>query len=366
MLIIFKYLEFITKLKYLTIVMKKHYYILYGYNRDIFLDIYTNQITKQEAQFESVLLLVEPRGNKIEEFKKDFKTSANVILESKLIVSGKSELSQYLYKKNEVYSIETIPDYEKREQVYCINFSKLMDKYNIQNVCNFIITFNLLNISELLKEFFLYHHFISAVQLHNAIKFDLSNSFIESSRDQNTVYYTNRNLDIDLPNICLYIIDYPDTQINKTKLLQMVKQYDITLLYNEELLDFEQACELIENNSIKSKEKFNISILQNNISSIIKKKYYDIIVQFNTKYFESKPFFQLMYPLKENVLYINQGLDIIYGTGRTMYKLYDMMYSEEFKEYINLKKQQKGKVYHFFEKRYFYEYLLTQFTTITL
>jgi hypothetical protein len=346
--------------------MKKHYYILYGYNREIFLDIYTTQIIKKEKQFESVLLLVEPRGHKIEEFKKDFKTSANVILESKLIVSGKLELIQNLYKNNEVYSIEAMTEYEKKEQVYCINFSKLIENYNIQNICNFIITFNLLNLDDLLKEFFMYQHFVSAVQLRNTIKFDLLNSFIESSRDQNTIYYTNRNLDIDLPNICLYIIDYPDTQINKTKLLQMVKQYDITILNNEELVECESACELIENNLIKSKEKFNISMLQNNISSIIKKKYYDVIIQFNTKYFQSKPCFQLMYPLKENVLYINQGLDIIYGTGRTMYKLYDMMYSENFKEYINLKKQQKGKVYHFFEKRYFYEYLLKQFTTITL
>lgn len=346
--------------------MKKHYYILYGYNRDIFLDIYTNQIIKKDNEFESILLLVEPRGNKIEEFKKDFKTSLNVVLESKLIVSGKSELTQFLYKKNETYSIEIIPDYQKREQVYCINFSKLMEKYNIQNICNFIISFNLLKLDDLLKEFFLYHHFISAVQLDNTTQFDLSKSFIESSRNDNTIYYTNRNLDIDLPNICLYTIDYPDMQINKTKLLQMMKQYDITLLNNEELLESENACEAIENNLIKSKEKFNILMLQTNIETIIKKKYYDIIIQFNTKYFQSKPFFQLMYPLKENVLYINQGLDIIYGTGRTMYKLYDMMYSEKFKEYIEIKKQQKGKVYHFFEKRYFYEYLLTQFTTETL
>jgi hypothetical protein len=345
--------------------MKKHYHLLYGYNRDNFLELLANQ-QNQTNEKENIIIVIEPRGQYIEEFKKEFKIKNNVILESKLIWGDKLKLKCDLYKKDNVYSIDLVHNYQKRENVFCTTLTNLIEKYNIQNISNFIISWNLLNLDTLLKEFFLYHHFISNVELQKDIQFDIFNSFIENQKKDSKITYVNRNLDIDLPNICLYTIDYPLTSINKPKLLQMVKQYEIEILNENEIIPCEEIQNIIESDGLTSKEKFNIRMIPDRIESIIKKKYYDIIIQFNTKYFNLKPFFQLMYPLKENILYINQGLDIIYGSGKTMYKMYEMMYSEKFKEYINSKREQKGKVYHFFEKRYFYEYLLSKFQTISV
>lgn len=347
--------------------MKKRYCILYGYDRDIFLNITTNQQNDNTEHEENVIIIVEPRGQYIEQFKKEFKVSQKVILEPKLIISDKLKLSCDLYKKDKLYSIDYLENYTKRENVFCTTFSSLIDKYSIQSISNFIITFHLTDLDTMLKEFFLYHHFINNVQLQKNIRFNISNGFVEVKGNENengsSILYANRNLDLDLPSICMYIIDYPDNSINKPKLLQMIKQYEIELLHNDELVPFDEIEELVESKEILTKEKFNIRMIPDKIENVIKKKYYDIIIQFNTKYFQFKPFFQLLYPLKENVLYIDQGIDIIYGTGKTMYKMYEMMYSQEFKEYMTKKREQKGKVYHFFEKKFYYEYLLSHFQT---
>lgn len=350
--------------------MKTCYYILYGYNREIYIDTFTKQIKNKN----NILLIIEPRGMFIEEFKKEFKTSSNVVLISKILVSDKTKLKGDLYKVNDKYTLEQPEElnYQKREQVFCTSFSNIIDQYNIQNIGNFIITINLEKLDDLLKDFFLYYHFISKVQLQKGISFNVSSSFVEvggidlDNENTNYKFFENRNLDIDLPSICLYTIDYPQTEINKPKLIQMIKQFDIEVLCtnSDKLIPAEEIDDYI--NTISNKEKFNITHIPDRIESIIKKKYYDIIIQFNTKYFQNKPFFQLMYPLKENILYVNQGLDIIYGTGRTMYKMYEMMYSNVFKEYIKLKREQKGKLYHFFEKRYFYDYLFSKFKTIEI
>ena len=53
----------------------------------------------------------------------------------------------------------------------------------------------------------------------------------------------------------------------------------------------------------------------------------DIIIQFNPKYFDSKNTLQIMYPLDDNVFYINKVFDVIYGTKNCMFMLYQILKS---------------------------------------
>ena len=340
--------------------MKKRYNILYGYNRDEFVKLHINQ------KEDDIIMVIEPRGLYIEKFKKEFKTSDNIILLSKMIINNSQIFRSVLYKENDFFSIEKNEKYERREEVFCVTLTYIINHYEIQNIENFIIDIPIIEINEmLLSDFFLYSHLISNVKIRKNIQFDISDNFLPIAKeaiDNEYDYYENRNLDIDLPNICVYITDYPSTNINKPKLLQMIKQYEIETLLDDELVSFENIDEKMVD--FQNTSKFTIQQVPDQLEKIFKKKYYDIIIQFNTKYFQSKPFFQLMYPVSQNVLYIDRNIDIIYGNGKTMYKLYEMMYSNEFKEYMKMKKLSKPKLYNLFERRYFYDYLITQFKTL--
>lgn len=341
--------------------MKNRYYLLYGYDRDIFINVFTNQIKDDPL---NKIIIIEPRGLYIEEFKKEFKTSNQIILESKFLTNDRLKYKYDLFKKNEIYSIDVIDNYQKKETVFSVTLTSMIEKYDIQNIQKFIINLNVIEINTLLSEFFMYQHFISKVQIEKNIQFDVKENYLRTDENETFVYYENRNLEIDLPSICLYTIDFPSSHINKNKLNQMIKQYDIEVLNNGELIPVDEIDEKL--NLISNKEKFNIRHIPDKIESIIQKKYYDIIIQFNTKYFDLKPFFQLMYPLKDNILYMNKGLDIIYGNGKTMYKMYEIMYSMEFKEYMRKKREEKPKLYIFFEKRYFYDFITNKFKILEI
>jgi hypothetical protein len=64
-----------------------------------------------------------------------------------------------------------------------------------------------------------------------------------------------------------------------------------------------------------------------------------------------------MYPLKDNVLYINKLYDIIYGTKNCIYMLYQIIKSKYFSDFLELKKLARPKLFTIFSKLYFFEYI---------
>ena len=83
----------------------------------------------------------------------------------------------------------------------------------------------------------------------------------------------------------------------------------------------------------------------------------DIIIQFVPKYLSSNNTLQIMYPLKDNVLYINKVFDIIYATKNCMYMLYQILKSKYFTDYISEKQSDKKNLFKIFSKKFFYEYI---------
>ena len=64
-----------------------------------------------------------------------------------------------------------------------------------------------------------------------------------------------------------------------------------------------------------------------------------------------------MYPLQDNILYVNKMFDIIYGTKNCMFMLYQILKSKYFTDYINTKIEEKKTLFKIFSKRYFYDYI---------
>ena len=83
----------------------------------------------------------------------------------------------------------------------------------------------------------------------------------------------------------------------------------------------------------------------------------EIIIQFNPKYFDDNKTLQIMYPLKDNILYVNKLFDIIYGTKNCIYMLYQIIKSKYFSDFLELKRSSKPKLFTIFSKIYFFEYI---------
>jgi hypothetical protein len=66
---------------------------------------------------------------------------------------------------------------------------------------------------------------------------------------------------------------------------------------------------------------------------------------------------QIMYPIKDNTIYVNKLYDIMYATKNCMFMLYQILKSKYFTDYIKQKRSEKPKLFKIFAKRYFYDYL---------
>jgi hypothetical protein len=139
----------------------------------------------------------------------------------------------------------------------------------------------------------------------------------------------------DNMNTCI-LIPYSDC-VNNLQELQSKR-----LENKNKKLYFEKIIENLEN--IFEKSKIEIDTL-------------DIIIYFTPKFLNTK-ILQIMYPLKDNVLYINKTFDIIYATKNCMYMLYQILKSKFFTDYIDRKRESiKPNIFKFFSKKYFYEYI---------
>lgn len=337
--------------------MSVSYIILYGYDKNTFLKYSTRESSK--------IILVEPRNQLIDLFNKDKSEFKNYKLIAKLLSSQNKSI---LYKKqDECYWVDKkIEDYNKREEVFCTKLSNIIEQENIQNIDNIIFNIPIQNLDEVLLDFDEYSHIISKVSIHKNAKFKIPSSFIKNDQDDIYIYYDNKNIDIELPKICLYSVN-PKIK-NQTEFIKMLKQYGIdfmdTTSDENKIINNPNDIDFSKYNS--SYLKYNINDTQENLIKIFKKDYYDIIIQFNSNYFSQKKTFQLLYPTNDNTLYIQKQNDIIYGTGKCMFKLYRTMCSPEYKEHMNKKLNERPKLFSLFEKRYFYEYISTVFQMIEI
>ena len=102
----------------------------------------------------------------------------------------------------------------------------------------------------------------------------------------------------------LDIVPFPDS----IKIFSNIVVNQFSKIYHENIIEYLRC--FFQKNENKE-NSVNVSDL-------------DIIIQFNPKYFDSNKTLQIMYPLKDNIIYVNKLYDIIYATKNCFYMLYQI------------------------------------------
>ena len=350
------------------------------------------------------IILIEPRKQYIDIIntycKINSKKLTNFIFIKKCLGNNNKLKESILYydKSKDLYLFENtevkIREVLKREVVYQTTFTNIINIYNIQNIKSIIININVNNCYSIFENIIPFNHIISQIKINRNIKYPKTsffNNFIETNDTLPTndvdgrgtlasvtpEYYvfSHKNLNISLPNIAIYFSDFDLLQNNIGKLKLFIHQYQMNLILNKSSQSKTNNLNLIpypdcinefndlsnfKNLNIKTKKIYHQNIINNleNLftSTDIPVKDIDIIIQFQTKFLNNN-ILHIMYPLKDNVLYVNKIFDVIYATKNCMYMLYQILKSKYFTDYMDDKMNTKPRLFNFFSKTYFYEYI---------
>lgn len=323
--------------------------ILYGYSEK-FLD---------NINQESPIIIIEPRSQMIDKVKT--LKHKNIILISKLLVHDIDYIETTFYCKSGNYYLEC-NKYDKRYITYTITPETIISEYKIQNIEQFIVNLNISNITNVLDNLISYNHIISniIIKCDNPIESKIMN-FYNNNGDGK---YSHKNLKMKLPNIGLYFLT--DSMSNFDNLELLVNQYKMNVVVNDVIVSYPKSVTVLKENINLKVDKVYFQNIVNILTGIfnnanstedVKVDDLDIIIQFNPKYFLHKKTLQIMYPIRNDTIYINRVYDVMYATKDCMYMIYQILNSKYFTDYINVKKNERPKFFTTFSKKYFYEYL---------
>jgi hypothetical protein len=381
--------------------------IIYGY-LDNCLDKYQD----------SPVLLIEPRSDIIDILKKDLKDitkNKNIILISKMLLEKdlmtesilyfNKEENKYFTNNEKLLVMGTNYFNVKKYKVFTTSINNIILQYNIQNINSISININVQNCNKILDSIIPFNHIISNIIISDTVNMFSDNcKLLENFYKKENLTFTHKNLNIKLPNIGMYINCNGKIKNNK-EISLLVQQYKMNLIImrknNSFIIPYPESITIINNDhdhDVHSKiyheniirnfecifnkdenlkeqitvtnnqneqinENVNETGNQNEQNQQINKKNkidigeLDIIMQFNPKYFDNNKTLQIMYPLKDNILYINKVFDIIYGTKNCIYMLYQILKSKYFSDFLEVKKIAKPKLFTIFSKMYFFEYI---------
>lgn len=357
------------------------------------------------------VLLIEPRGEFIDILKKDL--NKNITLISK-ILSEKDIMSNsilYFNKDENKYFTKNDKDLLvrgtnyfniKKYSGFTTSINNLIVQYNIQNINSLVININVENCTGILDSLIPFNHIISNIVINDNVNMSLEKckileNFKTNEDSSNVKSFSHKNLHIKLPNIGMffngklknnkeitlllqqykmnliiikkqdsYIVPYPDSIsiLNNNQESFYSKIYHENIIHNLDcIFNFHiQNIEYNKDNENNEDNKDNKENKDNEENSLIKRKEIkvgdlEIIIQFNPKYFDNNKTLQIMYPLKDNVIYVNKVYDIIYGTKNCIYMLYQIIKSKYFLDFLEEKKSSRSKLFTIFSKMYFFEYI---------
>jgi hypothetical protein len=337
----------------------------------------------------------------------------NLLTESILYFNKEQE--RY-FTKNDVLFVDGTSYFNvKKYNVFTTSINNLIIQYNIQNIISISININIQNCNEILDSIIPFNHIISNIIINDTVNLFSENcKILQNFYKKDDLTFTHKNLNIKLPNIGMFINGNKKiTQCNK-KISLLIQQYKMNLIitrkknsfiipypesmticnvcdtyskiYHEniiqnlecifcknetnqqsetnELITNQQSetNELITNqqsetNELITNQQSETNELITNVKKLTDISELDIIIKFNTKYFDNNSTLQIMYPLKDNILYVNKVFDIIYGTKNCIYMLYQILKSKYFSDFLEVKKVAKPKLFTIFSKIYFFEYI---------
>lgn len=349
------------------------------------------------------VLLIEPRGEIIDLLKKNL--DKNIIIISKILSEKDTMTDSILYFNKEEDKYFTKNDKDllitgtnyfnvKKYNVFTTSINNLIVQYNIQNINSLVININIENCNDILDSLIPFNHIISNIVINNNVnitpekckilenfkKNEDSSTFIDDvdRRQGNIKSFSHKNLHIKLPNIGMFFNGKLKNNKEITLLIQQYKMNLIIIKKNDSyIVPYPESITILNNNQENTYSKiyheniihnldcifnFNAQNDKNEENNLIKSEEIaigdlEIIIQFNPKYFDNNKTLQIMYPLKDNVVYVNKVYDIIYGTKNCIYMLYQIIKSKYFSDFLEEKKTSRPKLFTIFSKIYFFEYI---------
>jgi hypothetical protein len=308
------------------------------------------------------IILIEPRKSVLDTIKTILATYKTVTLIPKALHPGNVMTEIVLYKSDQKL-FTTKPDaslHTTNERVFTTSFCNIIKENNIQVLHDIIININVENINDIFNNLEKYHHIVSRLKVsesQNDSFFRPKADFITTNFniDGDTQGYTcfcHKNLHVPLPRICMYLTQ-PVPPSVKPVFDLLVAQYGIDVYE-------------LENNKYLSPKTPVYEFMTPVLDVVFAKQpdtKYDYIIQFNPDYLKTNDVFRILYPLKDDVMYINRQFDIIYTSKNCMHMLYQIIKSTYFEEYISGLQESKRALFKLFHKRHFYDYVQNIFTT---
>ncbi len=344
--------------------------IIYGYDSNFIYDS------------DEKIILIEPRLNLIDDIKKQHPNSQNFQLLVKCLIDKKTNGESVMFSYNGRYYIDStslngtqLKDY-KRHNVYGLSLCDIIRTYGIQNIKELRINIDINNIIDVLDSIRFFNQIISTITLPSdpttyKVPSGLTlRNFVGTKNEEDRKWiFKHKNLSIEHPKIVMYNMA---SQIPKGDILDkmtlLVKQHDISVFCNGKThtpSNFKDThCTIV------NKKAFKVLFHEQLIGHLDDFFKYEletdekseVVVQFNSDFLGDKDTFQVLYPLKDNTLYVDRTFDIIYGTKACMYMLYQILKSKYFTDWMDSRKEEKQKLFPFFAKRYFYDYIYKSFT----
>lgn len=342
--------------------------IIYGY--DSFDTLPTN----------TQIILIEPRKLVIDKFKLNIKNSdKKIILITKSLSEKDTMIENTLsYDKNKCLYYIDLEYHEncEREKTYTTSLINIINDYNIQNIESLFFNINVSNINNILSSIKSVNHIISNIyfkscvdrsiyETNNILKLFTRQKELAKPLLDDWVLYTHKNLNIELPKICMFFTKN-NIISSHIKLLQFIKKYKIDVLLNDEIIEWNNLENKNFLNSEINKILYNKYLLQK-LDIIYKSdKKYDIIIGFNENILDHNKNFYILYPVNDDTLYINKQFDIIYSSNNAMFMLYQILSSTYFNDWIHEQALKKPNLVKFFIKKWFYEYIYKTFKIINI
>lgn len=367
------------------------YTIVYGFNENV--------------KFDNNVILIEPRKKFMDIIHKNKKEK--MIFIPKILMGSNVSRQVILYALDDKYSVLERPSnaITSREEVYTTSLSNIIKTHDIKEISQFVINIQIDNIKDVLDNIVLYNKIVKKIfTSYDYINSNLLNYFNIIQGDEiYKMVYEHKNINIKNPNICLFPChkitfenDHNDHNDDKNykndknynddknyknyknykndknykNFFNFIKMYNIDILIGGGKL-INDTCMCCIKNVRRDDEKEIYENLMQNLNLIflnecikINNKSLDIIIQFNPMYLIMQDTFEINYPIENDILYVYKQHDIIYGNKDTMYNLYNVLKSDEFKKYIKEKQILRGKLYKFFSKNYFYDYISKIFNLI--
>lgn len=291
------------------------------------------------------VVLIEPRKAIVDSLQS--KLPAGVKLVVRVLDDNIKETILYT-TESQHYALSQSHSFSHRQIVYSTTIKDIIDELGIQHIDNLFLNLNIDNIPQIIQSTLPYNHIISSISLHKDVHTSPTHPVLESyftvqeEEDPDGYHsYVHKNINMQQPHMCLALLDkVPNHLIDKFNTTSSQLNITSVVLSTKQKLLHDNITHALDN------------IFANNEADSA-----ELILLLNPKYLNNHDYIHVLYPVEDNVIYIDKTTDTFYASKACFRMLHQIIRSKYYTSYFN----DKPKILPFLARKYFYEYFSTVF-----